>query len=419
MLEKVKKSFLYILRYNVAFIKWIAISVVIGVLGGVLGSVFYHSIDWATKLRGHYGFLLYLLPVGGLTIAGMYRLFFKNGKMNTDRVIESVRKNSKVPFIMVPLIFVSTVITHGLGGSAGRGGAALQLGGGIGYKVGKIIRLQEKELHLIVMTGMSSVFAALYGTPLTATIFALEVTNVGIFHYGGLLPCVIASVTAFSISQMFHVQAVKFFHIAVEPVSVSLMAKVILLSVLLALVSILFCATMHWLARKMKEWFPNRYIRVVVGAVAIILLTLLVGNTDYNGAGMHVIERAIAGEARPEAFLLKILFTAITISAGFKGGEIVPSFFIGSTFGCVVGGLLGISPGFAASMGFVALFCGVVNCPLASFLLAIEAFGMEGMIFYAVVCAVSYMMSGSFGLYSSQRIVFSKLNDEEVNMHTR
>ena len=418
-METIKKNLKSSWNYIIVFIKWIIISIIIGILGGILGSVFHIAIDVVTEFRHVHPAVLLLLPVGGVVIAGMYHLFASKEKIDTNRVIESVRRNSRVPLVMIPLIFIGTVITHGLGGSAGREGAALQLGGGIGYNFGKLTRLKEKDMHIVVMAGMSSVFTALFGTPLTAAIFSLEVTNVGTLQYVGLLPCVIASVTAFRVSQMFGIPPVRFSDIPVDNMTVVMLGKVAVLAILCALVSILFCTALHKGEHYMSKWFKNRYLRAVVGGVAIILLTALVGSQEYNGAGSEIITRAMAGTARPEAFLLKILFTAITIAAGFKGGEIVPAFFVGSTFGCIAGSLLGISPGFAAAIGFVALFCSVVNCPLASIILSVEVFGSEGILFFAVTCAVSFMMSGRFGLYHSQELVYSKLDGEEVHVHTK
>ncbi len=418
-METIRKNLKSSWNYIIVFLKWIIISVTVGILGGILGSVFHIAIDVVTEFRHVHPMILLLLPVGGIFIAGMYHLFASKEKIDTNRVIESVRKNSRVPLVMIPLIFIGTVITHGLGGSAGREGAALQLGGGIGYNFGKLIRLKEKDMHIVVMAGMSSVFTALFGTPLTAAVFSLEVTNVGTLHYAGLLPCVIASVTAFHISQMFGIPPVRFLDIPVDSMTVLMLGKVMALAILCALVSILFCTALHKTEQYMSKWFKNRYLRAVVGGAAVVLLTAFVGSQEYNGAGSEIIARAMVGEARPEAFLLKIVFTAITIGAGFKGGEIVPAFFVGSTFGCIMGSLLGISPGFAAAIGFVALFCSVVNCPLASIILSVEVFGAEGILFFAVTCAVSFMLSGRYGLYHSQEIVYSKLDGEEVHVYTK
>lgn len=418
-MESVRTNLKFSFNYVKAFVKWVIVAMVVGIIGGIIGSFFHLSIDYVTELRTKYNFLIFLLPVGGIVIALMYRIFSSKGRIDTNRVIESVRKGEKVPLVMIPLIFISTVVTHMLGGSAGREGAALQLGGSIGYNFGKLLHLKKNDMHIIVMSGMSGVFAALFGTPLTAAIFSLEVTNVGVLHYAGLLPCVISSVTAAQIAQRFNLHAVHFAGIEFGSITWDLTVKIILLAALCALVSILFCMVIKKCEHTMDKLIKNSFLRAFAGGAAIVLLTLLAGNQDYNGAGMDIVTRAIEEEANPEAFLLKILFTAITISAGFKGGEIVPAFFIGSTFGCVIGPLLGLNPTIAAAIGFVALFCGVVNCPVASIILSLEVFGAEGLIFFAIASSVSYMMSGCFGLYHSQKIVYSKIDDEYIDINTR
>lgn len=412
-METLKKQIKFIIDYLVMFLKWIVVASLVGAVGGLVGSIFHIGIDYVTELREKCYFLLFLLPFGGIAIMAIYALFKKQGKIDTNRVIESVRKNKEVPLIMVPLIFVSTLITHLIGGSAGREGAALQIGGGIGYNIGKLLRLSENHSRIIVMAGMSSVFAALFGTPITAAIFALEVTSVGVLHYAGLFPCVIASVVAYSIALLFGISPVRFAIPDMEAYSVEALGKVVVLALLFALVSILFCVTIEKGEKFSKKIFKNKYYRAFGCGLIVLILTIIVGNTEYNGAGMGIISRAIlSGEADYGAFLIKLIFTAFTIAAGFKGGEIVPAFFVGSTFGCVFGSLLGLNPGFAAALGFVALFCGVVNCPIASLILSLEVFGIEGILFFAIVCSISYMMSGYFGLYKSQKIVYSKLDDE-------
>lgn len=404
-------------NYIRIFIKWALISTVVGAIGGLIGTAFHESVDYVTKVRESNSWLIFLLPMGGLAIVGLYKLCRLNA--GTNRVIESVRSGKKVPILMAPLIFVSTVITHLLGGSAGREGAALQLGGSIGYKFGKLFRLDEKEMRLIVMLGMSGMFAALFGTPLTATFFALEVISVGVIYYVALVPCLFSSLVAYEISLMFGVKPVKFDGINMPQLNAEVFLKVVVLSILCALISICFCTSIKYFDKFIEEKISNEYIRAFVGGCLIILLTLAVGTHDYNGAGMEVISGAMAGNVKPFAFILKIIFTVVTIGAGFKGGEIVPTFFIGSTFGCVMGGLLGLDPGFGAAIGFVALFCGVVNCPVASIMLALEVFGAQSIIIFAIVCGVSYMMSGYYGLYSSQKIMYSKLEATYININTK
>ncbi len=411
-MEKILRNNL--VTYIIAFLKWIILALIVGIVGGVVGSIFHISLDKVTELRMEYDFLIYLLPVGGLFIAWMYHFFTKNGALDTNRVIESVRNDKKIPLVMTPLIFISTAITHLLGGSAGREGAALQIGGSIGYNLGKIFKLNHSSLRVIVMTGMSAVFSALFGTPVAAAIFSLEVSTVGSIHYTGIVPCAVSAITAYIISGLFGLEGMSFSNIPLESFSADVFIKIIILALLAALVSILFCIAIEKFEHLGDKFLKNIYLRGFIGGFIIVLLTLLVGTRDYNGAGVDVIERAMNGQANFEAFILKILFTAITISAGFKGGEIVPSFFIGSTFGCVMGSILGLNPAFGAAIGFISVFCGVVNCPLASIVLSVEIFGAEGIPFFALACAISYMMSGRFSLYNSQKIIYSKIADEYI-----
>ncbi len=410
-MESYKETGKAVLTYIKSFVKWVLLAVLVGMVGGAVGSVFHICIDIATELRTEHSWIIWLLPIGGLAIAGMYTACKKYGKIDTNRVLEAVRTEEKIPFLMAPLIFISTIITHLLGGSAGREGAALQLGGSVGYRIGRLFRLNKGDMHLIVMTGMSAVFSALFGTPLTAAVFAIEVVCVGTWHYAALVPCVTASLVGVGMAQWFGLHPVHFAGVVFPSLSVVSALQTAALALLCALCGMLFCKAIHTCEHVGEKHFANPFIRTVVGAAIVVALTFLLGTYDYNGAGMDVITRAVGGEARVEAFLLKIVFTAITIAAGFKGGEIVPAFFIGSTFGCIVGPLLGMNPGFAAAIGFVALFCSVVNCPIASLLLSLEVFGAEGILLFAVACAVSYMLSGKGGLYRSQLIQFSKTDE--------
>lgn len=412
---KIKSS----LNCSATFLKWVLIAGIVGLVGGGVGTLFHTSVELATHFRLEHSPIMLLMPLGGIIIVLLYKLAKVPVNIGTNQVINSIRSDENVPIMMAPLIFISTVITHLFGGSSGREGAALQLGGSIGTKIGQLFHLDEKDMHLITMCGMSSVFSALFGTPLTATFFAMEVVSVGIIHYSSFVPCMVSSILAYRVSLLFNVEPVRFTLDVIPKLSLSIIAKVALLALLSAVVSSIFCIVMHKSHESMEKLFKNQFVRIAVGGIIIIVLTFLVNTRDYNGAGMDIIAKAMAGDARPEAFLLKIIFTAVTIGAGFKGGEIVPTFFIGSTFGCVVGSLLGIDAGFGAAIGLVALFCGVVNCPVASIILSIELFGSQGLILFAVACSVSYMLSGYYGLYSSQKIVYSKFRAEFININAK
>lgn len=414
-MERLKERVAHIGQYAVTLLKWMVLGGVIGLVGGIIGSLFHIGVDTATQARLAHPWVLYLMPVGGLAIVGLYRLTKTEGK-GTNDIIASVHFGEQVPGLLVPVIFVSTVITHLCGGSAGREGAALQIGGGIGYQAGRLLRLGEKDLPLATLCGMSGVFAALFGTPLTATVFALEVISVGVLYYAGLVPCVTAALTGYLVSVLMGVPPTRF-TVTVPGLEVRTMLLVIVLALLCAVVSILFCRGLHGVEHLLKRTLKNPYLRVAVGAAVLIGLTLLT-NGDYNGAGMEVIGRAIAGQADPWAWVWKLLFTAITIGCGFKGGEVVPSFFVGAAFGCVAAGWLGLPAGFGAAMGLVSVFCGAVNCPLASIILSVELFGSGDLLYFAMACSISYLISGYCGLYSSQTILYSKLRAEFINVRT-
>ena len=417
-MDRLKERMAHIGLYVAALLKWMAVGALVGGVGGFVGAAFHLGVSYATAVRQAHPWILYLLPVGGVVIAGLYKLCRLEGK-GTNAVIESVHFGKSVPTLLVPLIFVATVITHLLGGSAGREGAALQIGGGIGYRTGTLLRLGEKDLPLATLCGMSGVFAALFGTPLTATVFALEVISVGVLYYAGLLPCITASLTGYYIATVMGVEPTRF-TVAMPALSWPALGLVTALAVGCALVSILFCRGLHITERLAERWLKNSFLRAAAGGLIIVLATLALGTTDYNGAGMDVIQRAVEqGQADGWAWFLKLAFTAVTIGCGFKGGEVVPSFFVGATFGCAAGGLLGLPPSFAAAVGLVAVFCGAVNCPIASVILSVELFGAGGMAYFAAACAVSYLLSGYCGLYSSQTILYSKLRAEFINVHTK
>lgn len=415
-MDKWKEIMVHIGRYPAVLGKWLAVGGLIGGVGGVIGSAFHIGVDYATRIRTAHPWILYLLPLLGLVIAGLYRLAKVEGK-DTNAVIESVHFGKNVPVLLVPVIFLSTVLTHLGGGSAGREGAALQIGGGIGFETGRLLHLGQKDLPLATLCGMSAVFSALFGTPLTATVFAMEVISVGVFYYAGLLPCLTAALVGYGVSLAMSVPPTRF-TVAAPGLNAWTMVLVMLLAIGCGVVSILFCRGLQGSGRLAAKLLPNPFVRVFVGGMLVIALTLLVGSTDYNGAGMSVVEQAVGGHVSGWAWILKLLFTAVTIGFGFKGGEVVPSFFVGAAFGCLLGGFLGLPAGFGAAIGLVAVFCGAVNCPIASVLLSVEIFGIGGLLYFAMACAISYLLSGYCGLYSSQTILYSKLRAEFINIHT-
>lgn len=403
--------------YLTALGKWLALAGVTGIFCGLMGSGFYFGVCSVTELREEYPWLLWGLPLAGLAIVGVYKLTNTEGQ-GTNDIIDAVRQGNGLSIWLLPSIFLGTVLTHLCGGSAGREGAALQMGGTIGHYVGKLFHMDERDLRIATLCGMAAFFSALFGTPLAATMFAIMVISVGVFYHSAFIPCFAASLVAYGISVWMGVKPTRF-AVIVPQLEPWMMVRVAVLAVGCALVSILLCDGLRFAAGRMKKWIPNAWVRAAVGGLAVIVMTYLSGTTDYNGTGMGIITAAVEqGSAHPLAFLLKIVFTIVTLSSGFKGGEIVPTFFVGATFGCVAAPLLGIPAGFGAAIGLVAVFSGATNCPMSAVFLSMELFGSTGLLYFALSCGISYMLSGYNGLYSSQTIVYSKLKAQYINVKT-
>lgn len=390
-----------------AFLKWLLFACLIGGIMGVVGSGFHYAIDWGTSLRQAHRWLVCLLPVAGLVIVASYHVTRMEDDRGTEFVLASVREGKPLRFRTAPLIFLGTVLTHLTGGSAGREGAALQLGGCISGSLGRIMKLDAKDERVITMCGMAAGFSALFGTPLSAAVFAMEVESIGVMYYAALVPCVLSALIANLISSLLGVASTAYTLETVPGFSPVVFLQVIGLGVLCGALASLFCRAMR-LGGRLYGKLSNPYLRIALGGVLVAALSLLEGSGDYNGAGMQVIAAALTGSAVPWAFVLKILFTVLTLGAGFKGGEIVPCFFVGATFGCVVAPLMGMDAGFGAALGLVAVFCGVTNSPMTSILLGYELFGGQGVALMALCAAVSYLLSGYSGLYKEQKIMYSK-----------
>ena len=401
------------LREPESFVKWLIIGIIMGILLGFIGALFHHLSSEAERIRGNHEWLIYLLPLAGVAIAVFYDALNYSHDKGTNLVLLAVRDNKIMGIHHAVCIFAATIITHLFGGSSGREGASLQIGAALGSFAGRKLKFDEDDKRIMTMCCMSAMFGAVFGTPVTAAIFSMEVISVGIFYYSAIVPCVVSSLTASYISSLFgihHIDVV----VDVPQSEPSLYLKTALIGVICAFVSILFCMVMgsvHKLFCKIK----NHALRAAVGGIIVVLLTLIVGNYDYNGTGGEMIVSAFSETPFASAFLIKLIFTVITLGAGFKGGEIFPVFFIGSSLGSVLAPLVGLDCSVGAAVGMASLFCGVTNCPIASVLLSIELFGSEGIAVYVLVCAISYMLSGYRGLYSEQKILYSKIKTRYIN----
>lgn len=399
-------------------LKWLALATLVGFVAGGVSTLFAKAMTFVTTFRMAHTWLILLLPVGGIVIVTAYKLLHNENDTGTNLILAGIHSGGEVPSRVAPLIIFSTVVSHFFGASVGREGAALQLGGSLGNLLGKIVRLDEKDRRVMIMCGMSAAFAALFGTPMAAAIFAIEVVQVGIMYYAALVPCIFSALIASNFSASMGINPEAFTILEIPEITILNMGRTVLLAIICAGVSVVFCMMLHNAGKYFKKYIKNQYLRIIAGSALIILITIILGTDDYMGAGMNVIERAIEGEAAPAAFLLKMLLTALAIGCGFKGGEIVPTFFVGATLGCVVGQLIGLPASTAAAVGMVGMFCCVTNCPVASMLIAFELFGYEAAPFFLVCNAVGYLMSGYYGLYSEQTFTGSKYKFDSRKGHT-
>ena len=395
-------------RFVKTFLQWSTLGVLMGVIGGLLGAVFHHALHFVTHLRGEHNWLIFLLPLGGLLTVGIYKFCKMQGNRGTNEIIDAVLDGEKLNPLIAPVIFCSTAITHLFGGSAGREGAALQLGGSVASMLSGLFKLSDDDRTVLTMSGMSAVFAGLFGTPLTACLFTMECESVGTIFSPALLPCYLSAFTASKVSSALGVHAEGHLLEAVAAITMDTVWRYALLAVALSLLGIAMCWVFHKAEHLAHHHLPNPFIRIAVGGAVVAALTMMVGDHRFNGAGMDMALNAVLGNADWYSFLMKMLFTAVTLAAGFKGGEIVPTFCIGATFGCVLGGLLGLDAGMCGALGLVGLFCCATNSPFASIVLSIEMFGGANVHLFALVCVICYVLSGHSGLYASQIIQFDK-----------
>lgn len=395
----------------------------VGMVVGVIGGFFSRLLSMSDVFRNNVFWSIFLLPLVGLVIVWLYRKGGIKTAGGTDIVIQAARGEQPVSRLLAPVIFLSTILTHFFGGSAGREGAALQLGGSLAEVLRKLFKLGDEFEDLAVMCGMSAGFSAVFGNQISAVIFALEISCVGMLPMGALLPCVVSSLLAGEVAQLLGCHAVVF-TLNSSPEDFLFFTRVLILAVACGLLSILVCYAFSGVRQGFERFFPDPYLRVVVGGCIVVGLTLLLNTRHYLGSGQALIDQSIGqGQALPWDFALKLLLTAITLGAGFKGGEIVPAFAIGASFGCVMGPLLGLDPAYAAAIGMVAVFCGVTNCPLTSLVLGFEVFAFCNPGGFLAAVAASFLVSGYSGLYSKQKFAFSKVADstgtvaEEENIH--
>ena len=389
--------------------KWVALAIVVAVLAGSASAFFLFALDWATRTREANRWLLWGLPFAGFAVGWVYLTLGRRVEAGNNLLIDEIHDpQSVVPLRMAPLVLAGTVISHLFGASIGREGTAVQMGGALADQLTHFFKLKHEDRRMVLMAGISAGFASVFGTPLAGAVFALEVLAIGRMRLDALLPCVVAAVVADQVGLMWGVQHTQYEVGLVPPITAWLLAAMVVAGALFGLAGKLFADGTHALSGVMKKHIAYAPLRPLLGGAVIAALVMWGSFDRYIGLGIPVMVEAFAHPLAPTDFLGKMVFTMASLGSGFKGGEVTPLFYIGATLGNALAPLLDAPFALLAAVGFVAVFAGAANTPIASTLMAMELFGAEIGVFAALACVMSYVCSGHSGIYRAQRVVHRK-----------
>ena len=410
-------------------LKWTLLAIPIAFFAGSAVALFLWLLDKATSLRWQHAWLLFLLPAAGVLIYFLYKTIGKNSEAGNNLIMEEIHQpGGGVPARMAPLVLLTTLITHLFGGSAGREGTAVQIGGSMAGFMARTLGLKPNDTRILLMTGIAAGFGAVFGTPITGALFALEVLAIGTIRYDALVPCLIASIladiacTAWGIQHThYHISnpeaasyLVSFIHF-----DLLLLVKAILAGSAFGLAGYLFSAMQHAIKKYSQQLIPYHWLIPAIGGMLIIALCYITGTRDYIGLGVYaqeaggvsIVSSFQPGGAATWSWLLKIIFTAITLGMGFKGGEVTPLFFIGAALGNTIAMYTGAPVDLFAGLGFIAVFAGATNTPVACTMMGVELFGGQHLLYYAVACFTAYYFSGQSGIYPAQKMAVNKIEE--------
>lgn len=395
----------------VHLLRWVVLGSLVGVLGGAASAVFLVALSWATDTFDDHGWLLYLLPLAGLAIGLAYHYGGGRAVEGNNLIIDEIHEpQAWVPRRMAPMVLVGTVVTHLFGGSAGREGTAIQMSGSLTDLASRMLRLGAADRRIMLITAIAGGFGAVFGVPLAGAVFALEVQAVGRVRYEALVPCLAASVVGDLVVAGVGVEHMPTPELGHVGLAWGLLAKVVLAGLVFGLASVAFSELTHGVRSVFGRWVRWAPARPLLGGGLVIALTSLVGTRAYNGLSLPLAEASLAGAEVPTwGFLLKILFTAVTLGSGFVGGEVTPLFVVGASLGATLAGVMGVPVPFLAALGFVAVFAGAANTPLACTIMGVELFGAGAVPYFAAACVISYVFSSHRGIYRSQRVGVPKL----------
>jgi H+/Cl- antiporter ClcA len=389
-----------------SFAQWLALGTVVGIVSGTASAIFLYLLELATAFRIRHEYLVYTLPLAGLVIGVIYARWGVPIRGGNNLVIDTVHEGDKqIPMRMAPMVLIGTVLTHLFGGSAGREGTAVQMGASLADAVAHRFRVSADTRRELLAAGVAGGFGSVFGTPIAGTIFGLEVVCVGRMSYEALVPALVASVVGDLVTRSLGIHHTIYPYPASLPLTPVLAGKWIVFGVAVAATAVVFVELVHFLKKRLEKFLPGLPLRMALGGVIVVLLWKLVGTSDYLGLGVPTIERAFVDPSLPHAaFALKLLFTAVTLSAGFLGGEVTPLFFVGAALGNVLGRLLGLPLDLAAGVGLAAVFGAAANTPLALSIMAVELLGAGVLPHVVIVTVTAYLLTGHRGIYPAQRI---------------
>lgn len=393
------------------FIKWLILSIIIGILVGAASAALLVSLNWSTNYREAHTAIIWLLPVGGLLVGLLYHYYGQSVAKGNNQLLEELNTPKDIiPFKMAPFIFIGTVVSHLFGASVGREGTAVQIGGAIADQFSKWLKLDTFDRRIIILMGISSGFAGLFGTPLAGAVFALEVLLIGKVRYNAILPCLLVAVVSNFVSReiahLLHVPHTHYIINSVPNLNIPNFFWALAVGILFGVVSTFFSKGVSFFG-KFSKHIKYPPLRPVAGGLLVAILIYFMG-TKYIGLGISTIVDSFTSTMNPYDFAVKLALTTFCIAFGFKGGEVTPLFFIGATLGSALSLLVPLPVGLLAGMGFVAVFSGATNTPIACTLMGIELFGSEGAVYIAIACVTAYLFSGHTGIYASQIVGASK-----------